>query len=338
MMDMQKFGRKISEFRNQQGMTQVELADRMNVTFQAISNWERGNTMPDASRLVELADILQVTMDELCGRNAKILNSAATGNLEEYMQENTVESEEVCDVAPALKGEQVEQLAQKIERMDFNTISELLPHLSDNMIAQLVRKAIENEENYENVASVFPFVPKETICEIAEKMIEKDMELCTIGPFIPEEAMKTIARMAYEKGGVDKIMDILPFIPSQTMKEIAVLSFEKNGVEGVQNILPFIPKETMGTIAKAAYKNHSIEGIDTILPFVPKEILEEIAMEELQKNGLKKICNLGPFLDKPFLEKLARKSVAENGVESVECIAYLLEQRVLDEIIMEQFL
>lgn len=57
MFDMKNVGFKISELRKQQNMTQMELADRMGISFQAVSNWERGSSMPDISKLPELAQI-----------------------------------------------------------------------------------------------------------------------------------------------------------------------------------------------------------------------------------------------------------------------------------------
>ena len=42
MFDTNEIGRKISEFRKDSNMTQMELADRLNISFQAVSNWERG--------------------------------------------------------------------------------------------------------------------------------------------------------------------------------------------------------------------------------------------------------------------------------------------------------
>ena len=81
MFDMQKIGRKIAELRKQKSMTQMELADRMNISYQAVSNWERGNTMPDISKLPELAEIFGVSMEEiLCDeRRAKIVEELAEG-------------------------------------------------------------------------------------------------------------------------------------------------------------------------------------------------------------------------------------------------------------------
>ena len=58
--NMDQIGRKISNLRREQNMTQMELADKLGISFQAVSNWERGNTMPDISKLPELAEIFHV--------------------------------------------------------------------------------------------------------------------------------------------------------------------------------------------------------------------------------------------------------------------------------------
>ena len=49
MFNMKQVGKKIVAMRKAKNMTQLELADKMNVSFQAVSNWERGNSMPDIS-------------------------------------------------------------------------------------------------------------------------------------------------------------------------------------------------------------------------------------------------------------------------------------------------
>ncbi len=67
MFDMKQTGKKITELRKKDNMTQMELADRLGISFQAVSNWERGNTMPDISKLPELADIFYISLDELLG-------------------------------------------------------------------------------------------------------------------------------------------------------------------------------------------------------------------------------------------------------------------------------
>ena len=64
-MDTQKIGRFIAENRKKQHMTQVQLAQRLNVTNKTVSRWENGNYMPDLSLLQPLSEQLGVTLNEL---------------------------------------------------------------------------------------------------------------------------------------------------------------------------------------------------------------------------------------------------------------------------------
>ena len=106
--NMDQIGRKISELRREQSMTQMELADKLGISFQAVSNWERGNTMPDISKLPELAEIFHVTTDELLGEASGLVRSAAKGEMEQYMAENPVTVEEFTQAAPLLPPDQAE--------------------------------------------------------------------------------------------------------------------------------------------------------------------------------------------------------------------------------------
>ena len=45
MLDMRQIGKNIAELRRNCNMTQMELADRMGISFQAVSNWERGDSL-----------------------------------------------------------------------------------------------------------------------------------------------------------------------------------------------------------------------------------------------------------------------------------------------------
>lgn len=56
---------RIREIREAVGMSQGELARRMGVTQGAVSQWENGSTNPEITKLTQLAQILQTTVDEL---------------------------------------------------------------------------------------------------------------------------------------------------------------------------------------------------------------------------------------------------------------------------------
>lgn len=64
-MNNQTFGATIAALRKAQGMTQLELAEKMGVTDKAVSKWERDLSFPDVSSLPKLAEIFGVSVDEL---------------------------------------------------------------------------------------------------------------------------------------------------------------------------------------------------------------------------------------------------------------------------------
>lgn len=75
-MELFSMGQMIARLRKKQGMTQQEMAERLNVSNKAISRWERGESAPDLSLIPALADLLGVSCDELL-RGRKELNRAS---------------------------------------------------------------------------------------------------------------------------------------------------------------------------------------------------------------------------------------------------------------------
>ena len=64
-------GKNIYALRKKQGLTQEELAELVNVSFQAVSKWENGNSLPDISALPLLANALHCNIDSLLGYAAE---------------------------------------------------------------------------------------------------------------------------------------------------------------------------------------------------------------------------------------------------------------------------
>lgn len=62
------FGQRFSRLRKNKGLTQEDVALRINITAQAVSKWENDISSPDISILPELADMLCVSLDELLGK------------------------------------------------------------------------------------------------------------------------------------------------------------------------------------------------------------------------------------------------------------------------------
>lgn len=84
-MDQSRIGGFIMERRKRRGLTQAQLAERLNITDRAVSKWENGKSMPDSSIMLELCEILEITVNEL-------LNGAEieTENLEKQADETLI--------------------------------------------------------------------------------------------------------------------------------------------------------------------------------------------------------------------------------------------------------
>jgi len=74
-----EIGKRIAESRRNAGFTQEELANRLGVTPQALSKWEKGASSPDLEMLTSLCNILEVSADYLVGKKRKTI--VENGNL-----------------------------------------------------------------------------------------------------------------------------------------------------------------------------------------------------------------------------------------------------------------
>lgn len=64
-MDQVKIGKFIAERRKMFNLTQMQLAEKLNITDRAVSKWETGKSMPDSSIMLELCDVLKISVNDL---------------------------------------------------------------------------------------------------------------------------------------------------------------------------------------------------------------------------------------------------------------------------------
>lgn len=79
-MDQLKIGKFIAERRKQNALTQMQLAEMLGITDKAISKWERGISMPDSSIMLDLCDILHITVNELLSGEEIIMEKECKKN------------------------------------------------------------------------------------------------------------------------------------------------------------------------------------------------------------------------------------------------------------------
>ena len=73
------FGQRFSRLRKNLGLKQDDIAEKVNISAQAVSKWENDLSAPDISTLPILADILNVSLDELLGREVEEIKIVPEG-------------------------------------------------------------------------------------------------------------------------------------------------------------------------------------------------------------------------------------------------------------------
>ena len=162
MFDTMKFGKALSTLRKQADMTQNEVADRLNLSRQAISKYERGESFPDISVLVMIAELFHVTLDELInyGEPTKgestILKNVAKGNAD-IIAENIAD---VVNLAPLLKPSILTKLSHQFEKqgIDISDIIALAEYLNDEAVVKLIEKATFDDINDELLEKFIPML------------------------------------------------------------------------------------------------------------------------------------------------------------------------------------
>lgn len=117
MFNTHAFGLKLAQLRKNADMTQSDLAERLNVTRRAVSKYETGDSFPDVTILVTMAEVFGVSVDELIGAGsptageAAILNSLARGK-----EPASASPEDVAGLAVWLKPSAVEKLTVNLAK------------------------------------------------------------------------------------------------------------------------------------------------------------------------------------------------------------------------------
>ena len=91
-MDQIKIGKFIAERRKLKSLTQAQLAEKLNITDRAVSKWENGRSLPDSAIMLELCEILDITVNDLLSGEVVVMEKYDK-NLENNLLEMIKEKE-----------------------------------------------------------------------------------------------------------------------------------------------------------------------------------------------------------------------------------------------------
>lgn len=215
MFDTNKVAKNIKKARTEKNMTQMDLADAMGVSYQAVSNWERGNSMPDISKLPELCTILGISFEELVGGESKAAKAA-----KKIMEDEnaSITLEELADIAPMVKPKKIEETvkenAASEEKVDLSVLIQLAPFLEREELDALALKVEVNDPN--ELSGLAPFLSKKALDALVDQCMAKDDfrpgSLAALAPFLSKETIRKIMSYIIASGNTSDLSVFAPFM------------------------------------------------------------------------------------------------------------------------------
>lgn len=223
MFDTNKVAKNIKNARTKLNMTQMNLADEMGVSYQAVSNWERGNSMPDISKLPELCKILNISFEELVGEESQ----------EVEITKRLMENE---DAAVTL--EEMAQVGQLVT-----------PEKIDEKVNETIKK--EGKIPFSVLVSMAPFMDRETLGKAAEEVADTDIgKVCAIAPFLSKKALDTIVEKSLKNGNVNigNITALAPFLSRKAMSSVVECCLANGQADKLTAIAPFMGRDMISQV------------------------------------------------------------------------------------------
>lgn len=209
MFDTRKFGAFLARLRKNADMTQSELAIKLNLTRQAISKYELGDSFPDISTLVEIARIFNISLNDLINsgdptaNEAQILMSAASGSDVPVKYD----IKDLINVAPLLKPSVLDRLSRNLRSygVDLTNLVNLVQYLSDERIYDLIQNADINTLSFELLEKLILFLDEDSRLAVFEKVLDGELDwrfVLVMYPYI--EYMSSLVEAAVMEGYLPK--------------------------------------------------------------------------------------------------------------------------------------
>lgn len=260
MFNTMEVGRKIMTLRKAKNLTQTSFADELGVRFQAVSNWERGNSMPDISKLADISRILDCTIDYLLG------NSNETRVVKKIMDHDTKELNvtDIKSVAPIIEPEEVTELLEESthNESDLKEVADLAAFVSTPYLEVVTDKLIDMKA-YDAIEEMLPHLSSEYLVRIFELDGFNKEELY---PFLSDKDLVRVCRRAMADDNVDEILEMLPFLNSKFIEEVAVWACDKD-VDKDQ-FYPFLSTKSLQVMAEDFLARKDFTALADLAPFL----------------------------------------------------------------------
>ena len=317
MFDMIKVAQKIRTARIANNLTQMQLAEEIGVSFQAISSWERGNSMPDISKLEQLCSILNLSIDELLGTtvSGKAVKKIIAAEAESDSTPAELTMEELQETAPLMSPNDISDYAEKtFEHSQTKNIADvvgLAPFLSQNTLDNLVKNLPAPDINY--IAALAPFVSTSVLDAWAYNLKTDNQHfIAGLAPFLSRSALDNLVKNVHT-AECRFISSVAPFVSTGVLDSLTQ-DLETDDLHYIAGLAPFLSRNSLDNLVKNV-RTPSSRFISSVAPFVSTGVLDSLALN-LERVDLHEISHLAPFLSQKTLDLLLLKSMSTQNAEN----------------------
>lgn len=319
MFNVTRVSRQIREARIRKNMTQSNLADELGVSYQAVSNWERGNSLPDISKYGDLCRILELTLDELLGGDS---GAKAVSKFMDYRKGESADpltAEEISSVADLLAPEELKKTVNEhLDKVTFDIkdAKRLAPFLDKDTLNELA----ENVSMEDPLAAVglAPFLSKRAIKRLIERVEDSDLKfelLVKAAPFLNDETIEVILKnmsiMDIKELDGCRLKKLAPFLSKDALDRLAE-DINIDDPQGIVSLAPFLRQKTIKRLVERIEdKDLQFKTLVKAAPFLRSEMLEEI-LENIDVTDIDRIEKVAPFLSSGTLKRWIQRGM-RNG-------------------------
>ena len=260
MFDTMKVAKRIREARIARNMTQTNLADAMGVSYQAVSNWERGNSMPDISKLEDLCGVLQISVEQLLGMESR--EAAAVAKV---LKEETVTVEELAEIAPMLPPDTIKAQAEKTagepgRKYNIAALTEIAPYLDDEFLEELVESVeVESLEELEPLAT---YLDEDVLDRLVRKAPRSDVRgIAALAAYLDEDTLNWLVLERDTELDRQLLKELGPYLEEDTLDALADRQIAKGDVKCLAGLYCYMDEETVRKIAKFLMASGDLEEL-----------------------------------------------------------------------------
>lgn len=354
---MNKIGKTIADLRKANNMTQSEVADILGVSYQAVSKWERDESLPDITLLPQIADLYHISIDQLL-RGGFEMKEEEIQKAKEIVEEITIEpdpKESNEKDNPVDLGETIQAYVnQEIDEAFSGAFENLLPLMKPKKIRHVLKnkkvklgafskKAYEfmdantmeqmidemdelDEKSFDQLTALLPMCNSRTKDKVVQLICESELDnydLTEILPFFNKTQINMLLEHYLEnverEDALDQLEEFLPFLNHEGKDKIVeyILDGDLDDID-LENLMPFLNADHKNRLVdEIIMQENAWEQLEDILPFLNSVQKKKLLSQTYEQMNLSELSNFAPFMDKEDMTQLINRYIEDERDDDI---------------------